>query len=800
MELTDSGAYGFTDDSSDNEVELSATESVEPCTIEINGNQESVLEEDYDASLETITSEDDSNVLGASDSIYVSTEGKDESGYGTKSKPYKSLEYAINHSNSNSKIYVANGNYSGTNNRDITVNKILTICGNSRENTIIDAESLGRIFIMNSNAKLTLINLTLTNAFVTGDSDVYGGAIVNEGGQLTLINSTVKDSFGNTYGGAIYNNLGKLNIYNSSFINNSAMQYGGAIYTLGQNDIEFTNFTENFIIEEKGVGASVALGGTGYFNNCTFLKDHAIYSAAGILNLGNITINNCSFINLTTNYTGGALSNHNYALINNSYFGYIDVTFYAAAILAPPSGQHVKTEVYNTIFEFNHAGNHGVVSNNFKDCELLMKNCAITNNYIIMGVYYGDISLDDNATMNYCWWGQNEISPYYYSPHNENYESWKINASRWLVMDFTSNNGIIYQEKDNVLTVDIKQYFDNETKEICEYNEDINLPLTVTFYTEDGRVIRTMKLTNGSAQITYNPKTNVKAIYAKIDNQTLKIDVKDKEDSSIIAEDLTKIYKNDSQLEVKLVDGNNQALANKNITITIAGKTYKRITDENGSAKLNINLYGGTYNAVVEFKDDEDYRASTRNIKVNVLKDETSIMADDLVKYYKNSSQLVVKLVDKNNKAISNQKVIITLCNKDYSRITDENGMAKLNINLENKEYTAQIKFEGDRSYNASSKSVKINILKPQMTPLKTTLKNKKDQFTVTFKDANGNVIKNTKVKFVLDGKTYIQTTNNNGLAKLAISLKVGSYTVKTSFQSTATYGASTLTTKIKVV
>ena len=71
----------------------------------------------------------------------------------------------------------------------------------------------------------------------------------------------------------------------------------------------------------------------------------------------------------------------------------------------------------------------------------------------------------------------------------------------------------------------------------------------------------------------------------------------------------------------------------------------------------------------------------------------------------------------------------------------------------------------------------------------------------VTFKDADGKVIKNAKVKFVLNGKTYIKTTDSKGQAKLAISLSVKkTYTVKTSFQSTNPYGTSLLTTKINVV
>ena len=214
------------------------------------------------------------------------------------------------------------------------------------------------------------------------------------------------------------------------------------------------------------------------------------YSAAALLNLGNATINNCRFEYLTTNYTAGAISNHNYAVINNSYFRYNDVQYYAAAILAPPSGQHVITKVYNSIFEENHAGFHGAVSNNYKDTELFMENCAIVNNYLVKGRAYVDIALDDNATIQYCWWGQNTISTYYYSPHNGEKNPQKINASRWLVMTFSSNDGIAYENKDNILTVDLNYYFDNETKEIHKLNGNVNLPLEVTVSTNSQSITK----------------------------------------------------------------------------------------------------------------------------------------------------------------------------------------------------------------------------------------------------------------------------------------------------------------------
>ena len=70
----------------------------------------------------------------------------------------------------------------------------------------------------------------------------------------------------------------------------------------------------------------------------------------------------------------------------------------------------------------------------------------------------------------------------------------------------------------------------------------------------------------------------------------------------------------------------------------------------------------------------------------------------------------------------------------------------------------------------------------------------------VKFKDKNGKAIKKTKVKFRLNGKTYIKTTDKKGQAKLKVKVKLGIYKLKTSFKSTKVYGATVFTNKIKVI
>ncbi len=760
-------------------------------------NQEINSIESIDDDLENNLGKADENELKEANAIYISGDGNDSTGDGSKNKPYKSIKKGIDNSNDGSTIYLSEGTFDGLN---LTVDKRLTIEGKTNK-TIIDGQNSSRIFIMNSDAKLTLIGLNLINGNIDADANGFGGAIMNNGGELTLINCTVKDSYASANGGGIFSNNGKLTIIKSNIINNSAVQYGGGIYSAGITNIADSFFTENHVIAEKGVGGAVACGGIASFNNTVFFKNYAIYSAGAILNLANATINNCSFINQTTNYTGGAISNHNYMIINNSIFSGGKSRFYAAAILAPPSGQHVVTEAYNTIFERNQVGAHGAVSNNFPDTELKMENCAIVENVIMLeqgGKTYGDIALDDNASVLYCWWGQNEISPYYYSAHSERYESWKINASKWLVMEFTSSNGEIDRENNNVLNVNLKHYFDNETKETYEYNEDINLPLVVKFYNNYGKTIKEVRLVNGSASINYLPDANTKTVYAKINNQTLEINVKEKEDSNLAVNDLEKNYQDNNNLEVKLTDSNNEGICNKTVNMIIFGKTYTRTTDENGHATFTINANPGSYEAKIMFIDN-DYKNAEKTVQISVLKNKTSIIAQDLVKYYKNGTQLSIKLEDVNKKALESRKVIINITGKDYVRTTNKNGIAVLNINLKAGTYTAKISFNEDKQYLSSEKTINVYVKSPKITVSNKNIK-RNSYLTVQFKEKDGKSIKNEKVKLTFNGKTYTKTTDSNGQVKIKITVNLGTYTLKAGFNSVNPYGSTVSTNKIKVI
>ena len=147
----------------------------------------------------------------------------------------------------------------------------------------------------------------------------------------------------------------------------------------------------------------------------------------------------------------------------------------------------------------------------------------------------------------------------------------------------------------------------------------------------------------------------------------------------IIANDLTKYYKNDSQFIVEVLgDDGLPAKAGELVTFNINGVFYNRTTDELGVAKLTINLRDGTYIITSEYKGCQV--ANT----VTVL---PVLTAKDLTKKYGTSDQFEATLVDGQGKPLANKEVYFNINGVIYTRTTGSDGIARLNINLQAGEY-----------------------------------------------------------------------------------------------------------------
>ena len=169
----------------------------------------------------------------------------------------------------------------------------------------------------------------------------------------------------------------------------------------------------------------------------------------------------------------------------------------------------------------------------------------------------------------------------------------------------------------------------------------------------------------------------------------------------------------------KLTDINGNPLVNKTVQIAVNGPIYNVTTDEQGRAGLQVNLAAAnTYTYALSFQGDDKYKASPlASSKLTVTKKKTSITASS--KTFKAKAKKTISVTLKTVKNPYNgktylkagKKVTLKVNGKTYTAKTNAKGVAKFTIKLTKKgKYSATVKFAGDKTYKASSKSIKITV------------------------------------------------------------------------------------------
>ncbi len=179
---------------------------------------------------------------------------------------------------------------------------------------------------------------------------------------------------------------------------------------------------------------------------------------------------------------------------------------------------------------------------------------------------------------------------------------------------------------------------------------------------------------------------------------------------------------------------------------------------------------------------------------VKVTPSKISIKASDMKIHYKDGSKFTVTVKDSSKKAIQKIKVNFAINGKTYTKTTDSKGKASLTINLNSGKYTITTTFSGSSKYAA--KSVKNTIT------VKSTIKSgnlakfykNKAAYYSTFYDKKGKLLKNTAVKIKINSKAYSLKTNKKGVAKLAVDLKPGTYSVTSVNSKTSETATHTIT------
>ena len=244
-----------------------------------------------------------------------------------------------------------------------------------------------------------------------------------------------------------------------------------------------------------------------------------------------------------------------------------------------------------------------------------------------------------------------------------------------------SNKDVSVNIKPTLVGNDIVMMYKNGTRYYVSVkqndkpiaNEKITFNINGVFYSRttdaNGLASLAINLLPKNYIITAVRDSNGETISNTIEVKSLLIDNKD----------IEMFYRNGSRYTVKVIKSDGTAAgAGEEVTFNINGVFYKRTTDANGVAGLNINLLPGDYIISAEYNGC----VVGNNIKVKPV-----LIASDLVKKYGTSDPFEIKVLDGQGKGVAKANVGFNINGVFYNRVSDDNGIARLNINLMPGEY-----------------------------------------------------------------------------------------------------------------
>ena len=618
-------------------------------------------------------------------------------------------------------------------------------------------DKTGNIYIGTKNTFYVLTSKMESNISV----DVQN---INVGDNATIIATLPANATGNVtftvnnkeYIVAIENGSAKLNVENLL-----SGTYDVLVRFMGDNNYLPSENNASFIVSKVLTNMNIAV------DNINVGEDAVINITLPneISNeLVSVTIDGKSYTVLINNGKGSlTLSN----LVANSY-----------PITAKYDGNYKYTEGENsttlTVAKMPSAVN--VTANNIKFGEEAVINIAVPNvslgvaTVVVNGKSYNVAIVDEKGVLNI----------YNLAAGDYNVDVTYLGDNKYL-SSTNAANFTVSKVSDYNMTVDIADIVKGE-----------NATITVTI-PEDGTgsVIVTINGTDYKGTVI---KGIAKVIIPDLDEGTYKvvtfytgdnkydsmivngtITVNKNTITTLIMDDVVKYFRGSQKLTAKLVDAIGNPIANATVYFTINGKVYAKITDENGMASMGIGLVPNEYKVNALFNGTKDHDKSTANATVTV---KSTILGNDTTLYFLNGTKYVAKFLDSDGKALANTTVKFNINGVFYTRVTDENGMASLNIRLDPKLYiiTAYNPVTGEQRANEVTVLPRIIAEDLSMKYLDGS------SFNATLVDGQGKAVAGVNITFNVNGVFYHKTTDANGVARLNIRLMPGDYIITSTY------------------
>lgn len=612
----------------------------------------------------------------------------------------------------------------------------------------------------------------IINSVFIGNHALKKGGGVNVGnddritvGGCMVANCTFIGNTAGTYGGGLHWQNDNGTLMNCTFIDNTAND-GAAMDWWGYNgtvsDIIIINNTA-----EHDAGAILWIGHNAVVKNATIKNNSARNNAGAIMWFGvNGTVMDAVIENNTAYMNGGAI----YWVGDNDYVADLNIKSRFEEFSMGVNGTVMNLSISNntaandggaiywngdngsismSTLEDNVAGGSG--SAIFVNKDMTLENSVIINNKcnsILLSVY------DDSPELFILVGNDNYINGIY-ANSDINFS----NISYWNGENVNSDSVTpIKTQKESGINITLEIYDENGT-----------LVDNVTDLTYNSLFVYDDSLLSGG-NYTFKAYHAEDSYYASTETEG-KFTVEDK--MEVIAPDVTKYFGGSERFVVEVLK-NGEAMANKSVNITINGVTYKRTTDDKGTASLNINLGVGEYPVSVAI-DDVDVN-STVTVK-------STVYADDLVKIFKNDTQYYALFLDSEGNPLTNANVTFNINGVFYTRTTNATGFAKLNINLHEGTYI----ITAINPATGEMKSNNITVLSNLETFDLVKTYQKASQFVVRVIEGDGSYAgADEKVTFNINGVIYNRYTNSAGYAVLNINLPPGEYIITTYYNNCA--------------
>lgn len=265
--------------------------------------------------------------------------------------------------------------------------------------------------------------------------------------------------------------------------------------------------------------------------------------------------------------------------------------------------------------------------------------------------------------------------------------------------------------------------------------------------------------------------------------------------TTIIAPDVT-LYGDGNLYRITLKDSYGTLIKGENVIVSISqgnsSDNFVLSTDENGVAGLNINYLPGTYDVKVRYVGDSIYGSSQDSGTITV-KQVLTIVSGFHYKIIPVNGIYTVVLSDMYGNRINNGTITLNCYNgklvKTYSNVTDPNGEALFNIDLDEGSYLTTIDYDGNLWYSEATNAATIVVSKDAV--LESVMLNATDLvqyygenkfFIIEFNDPNAYSQYGKTITVNIFNENWSQSydiqTDAFGIARLQIKLNPEEYNI----------------------